>query len=119
MALVLGLDLGTSAVKALVINEQGKIMASASKSYPLIQPRTDWSEQDPETWWDGVLNVVNKILSLDDIEGKSIRALALSGQMHGSVFLDEKGQVIRFPLLWKWTGTMSNRKSLGVLIIVL
>ncbi len=105
MAIVLGIDLGTSGVKILAVNENGKIKATVSASYPLIQPRAGWSEQNPEDWWQGLRKAIGKILDQPAVDAKDVAALSLSGQMHGSVFLDDVGNVIRNPLLWNDTRT--------------
>ncbi|MBN2710208.1 MAG: xylulokinase [Calditrichaceae bacterium] len=103
MSIVIGIDLGTSGVKALAINEDGKILASAMETYPLFQPKAGYSEQDPADWWKGVVKVIRQITNNSGIDKKEIKAVSLSGQMHGSVFLDAKNEVIRFPLLWNDT----------------
>ena len=94
MAKFLGLDIGTSGCKALLINEHGEILGTGRASYPLSTPQPLWSEQDPEHWWQGVLECIEQIGDRD------INAIGLSGQMHGSVFLDSDGQLIRPALLW-------------------
>ena len=105
MSVVLGMDLGTSAVKVLAVREDGDLLASASAGYPLHQPRAGWSEQDPADWWQGAKQAIQKIIGDPAVKREQITALALSGQMHGSVFLDDKHEVIRPPLLWNDTRT--------------
>ena len=97
MSIVLGIDLGTSGVKALVVDEQCSVLASSFEGYELIQPRPGWSEQNPDDWWEAVISAIQKIMAHPQIEPSAIKALALSGQMHGSVFLDDQHQVVRFP----------------------
>lgn len=90
-----GVDVGTTGARAIVVDESGSIIASASSEYPLRTPRPGWSEQDPEDWWAGASQV------LGTVGGKqSIDAIGLTGQMHGSVFLDARRGVIRPALLW-------------------
>ena len=103
--LLLGLDLGTSGTKGVLINTQGELVCKEKSSYELSRPNEGWAEQDPEDWWKAVKKVVKGLL--DQITGSpaKISALALSGQMHGSVFLDSKGEVIRPPILWNDTRT--------------
>jgi xylulokinase len=105
MSVLLGIDLGTSGVKVLAIDEKGSTLATAMESYPLIQPKPGWSEQNPDDWWEGVKKAIQKILADPALSNTTVKALALSGQMHGSVFLDNKNEVIRQPLLWNDTRT--------------
>ncbi len=105
MSVLLGIDLGTSGVKVLAVNEDGKALTSTSVSYPLLQPRAGWSEQNPLNWWQGTVEAIQNILENPSIPSDSVVALSLSGQMHGSVFLDAKNQIIRNPLLWNDTRT--------------
>ncbi len=105
MSIVLGIDLGTSGVKVLALEESGTILALTSRSYPLYQPKAGWSEQDPADWWTGVVGAVREVLAADAVQPAAVRGLAVSGQMHGSVFLDSNQQVIRRPMLWNDTRT--------------
>ena len=108
MAILLGIDLGTSGVKVLAINEKGEALASTNVSYPLLQPRAGWSEQDPEEWWKGTVEAIKNILKNPAVKSDAVVALSLSGQMHGSVFLDSNNQVIRNPILWNDTRTFGE-----------
>jgi len=105
VAILLGVDLGTSGVKVLAINEQGKTLASTNVTYPLIQPRAGWSEQNPDDWWNGTVEAIQSILQDPAVPAESVVALSLSGQMHGSVFLDSDNRIIRHPILWNDTRT--------------
>ena len=105
MDILLGVDLGTSGVKVLALESTGKILATHSESYPIFNPKAGWSEQDPNDWWQGTLAAIKGVLQTDSVDAKSVRALSVSGQMHGSVFLDSGGEVIRPPLLWNDTRT--------------
>ncbi len=100
MSFFLGIDIGTSATKTLLIDEQGKILAEASQSYPLYHPKPLWSEQDPEDWWQATVKSVRAVVKKAKVKAADVKSIGLSGQMHGSVFLDKKGQVIRKALLW-------------------
>jgi xylulokinase len=113
VSILLGIDLGTSAVKVLAVNERGEVVASASEAYPLHQPRAGWSEQDPVDWWRGVQTALKKITSDPQVNTTEIKALSLSGQMHGSVFLDDTHEVIRPPLLWNDTRTFKQCKDIS------
>jgi xylulokinase len=100
VSISLGIDIGTSATKTLAIDETGTILAAASAEYPCDHPRPGWSEQDPELWWDATQKTVAQVLSSGRFRPGDVRGVGLSGQMHGSVFLDSAGAVIRPALLW-------------------
>ena len=100
MSVFLGIDVGTSGTKTLAVREDGEILASANAEYPLSSPRPGWSEQDPADWWDAAAHTVRKVLTSANIAPGSVGGIGLSGQMHGSVFLDSAGEVIRPALLW-------------------
>src|ERR1700745_862705 len=94
---LIGLDIGTTGARALAIDRDGNPLASASAGYPLSTPRPGWTEQDPETWWTAAQAVLPEVASALDTQPL---ALGLTGQMHGSVFLDSSDRVIRPALLW-------------------
>ena len=94
MAKLLGIDVGTSGCKVLLIDGHGRILRSASAEYPLSTPRPGWSEQNPEDWWTGVVSC------LEEIGEEKPDAIGLTGQMHGAVFLDEREAVVRPAILW-------------------
>lgn len=93
MANLIGIDVGTSGCKAICINDKGEVLKTSSHEYPLDNPKPGWSEQNPNDWWIGVQKCMNEINTSAD-------AIGLTGQMHGSVFLDKNGDVIRPALLW-------------------
>ena len=96
--LYIGVDLGTSSVKLLLMDENGKIENIVTKEYPIYYPKPGWSEQNPEDWYDALvdgLKELTKNCSKDDIDG-----ISFSGQMHGMVILDENDNVIRPAILW-------------------
>ena len=95
---VLGLDIGTSGCKILVLSDTGEILQSVVEEYPCFTPHEGWSEQNPEDWWNGVQAGLKKIIPM--LGGKTISAVGFSGQMHGMVALDEHLQVIRRAILW-------------------
>ncbi|MCA9058009.1 MAG: xylulokinase [Planctomycetaceae bacterium] len=100
MAVYLGIDIGTSGTKTLAISEDGKILASATEEYPLSSPRPGWSEQEPTDWWKASAQSVKRVMKAAKLKPADIGGIGLSGQMHGSVFLDKSGNVIRPALLW-------------------
>lgn len=94
----IGLDLGTSSVKLLLISEDGRILSRASEEYPISYPKSGWSEQNPEDWYLGVVKGIKKLLLGQD---KSIvKGISIGGQMHGLVILDKQDNVIRPCILW-------------------
>lgn len=100
MAVFLGIDIGTSGTKTIAISEKGDILATATAEYPLMSPRPGWSEQDPEDWWTATVESVKKVLKAGKIKADEVAGIGLSGQMHGSVFLDKQHNVIRNAILW-------------------
>jgi xylulokinase len=100
MPYFLGLDIGTSGAKALLSDEQGRIIATAVAEYPLYSPIPLWSEQDPADWVLGSKKAIRQVLANAQGSGTDIAGIGLTGQMHGSVFLDNDDQVIRRALLW-------------------
>ncbi|MCD1259068.1 xylulokinase [Paenibacillus athensensis] len=100
MSYFLGLDLGTSAVKCILVDERGAVAGSHSVEYPLDQPHPGWAEQHPEDWWQGTVQGIRELLDHTGTSGVDIIGIGFSGQMHGSVFLDADQAVIRPALLW-------------------
>lgn len=100
MSIYLGIDIGTSGTKTLAIDAQGKILGSATAEYPCYTPQPLWSEQDPDDWWKAVVTTVRQVVKSAKLKPADVRGIGLSGQMHGSVFLDKQNRVIRRALLW-------------------
>ncbi len=97
----LGLDIGTGGSRAVVIDEAGRILAAATVEHEAFaSPEIGWAEQSPMDWWDASSTAVRQVLSTDGISAEEIGAISFSGQMHGSVLLDEDDQVLRPALLW-------------------
>ena len=100
MSVFLGVDIGTSGTKTLAVDAEGQILAEASASYPAYHPKPLWSEQDPDDWWNATVKTIRSVVRSAKLKATDVKAIGLSGQMHGSVFLDKKGKVIRRALLW-------------------
>lgn len=100
MAHLLGIDIGTSGTKTLVCNPRGKVLATATAGHDLSAPKLGWSEQDPRQWWGVACRATRAAVKKAKIKGDSIRAIGLSGQMHGSVFLADGPRPLRPALLW-------------------
>lgn len=99
----LGIDIGTSELKALIINEQGEIVASDHAILQVQRPHPHWAEQDPNTWWLACNQVVANLRQQAPDAWSAIKAIGLSGQMHGAVLLNEQGEVLRPCILWNDT----------------
>ena len=96
--LYIGVDLGTSAVKLLLMDGEGKILNIVSKEYPLYFPHPGWSEQKPEDWYEQSIAGIKELIA--DFDKSQVAGISFGGQMHGLVILDEKDQVIRPAILW-------------------
>ncbi len=98
MAIVIGLDIGTSGAKAIAMDAQGKLLASALVEYPLHSPKPNWAEQDPADWERATFEALAKLAG--EVDARQVKGIGLTGQMHGSVFLDASNAVLRPALLW-------------------
>ena len=114
MSYYLGIDLGTSSVKLLLVDESGEICGSVTKEYPLSFPHPGWSEQDPADWWKavqyGILQLTEKV------DKTEIRGIGCGGQMHGLVALDEHDAVIRPAILWNDGRTAEETDYLNTVV---
>lgn len=108
MKYVLGIDLGTSAVKTCLMNEQGQIVDEASCAYRLYHEKSGYSEQKPQDWVDGITVTIQEIIGRFTEDAANIVGISYSGQMHGLVLLDEVGEVIRPAILWNDTRTTAQ-----------
>jgi xylulokinase len=98
---LLGIDIGTTGSRALVIDDAGRLVAAASAEHvPFRSPRTGWAEQDPPDWWRACTEAIRRLLAEGGLEAAAIRAIGLSGQMHGAVLLDAAGEVLRPAIIW-------------------
>lgn len=98
MAIVLGIDVGTSGTKAIAMDASGALLASATVEYPLHSPRPSWAQQDPAEWKRAAYAALSELAS--KIDASEVKALGLTGQMHGSVFLDANNEVLYPAILW-------------------
>ncbi|HCM12383.1 MAG TPA: xylulokinase [Lachnospiraceae bacterium] len=96
--LYIGVDLGTSSVKLLLMDEAGDIKSIVTREYPLYFPKPGWSEQNPEDWYTALVDGIRELTK--DCDKAEIDGISFSGQMHGMVILDEKDRVIRPAILW-------------------
>lgn len=100
MCYLLGVDLGTSATKTVLFDENCQVVASASQEYPMAQPQNGWAEQAPQDWWRAAVQTIGQVLRASGVDAGDIKGLGISGQMHGLVMLDKQGQVLRPAILW-------------------
>jgi xylulokinase len=96
VGVLVGVDVGTSGTRALAVTTEGELVAEATRPHQLLTPRPGWTEQHPAEWWDACKGVLAEVAAA----GGEIVGLGVTGQMHGSVFLDSAGEVIRPALLW-------------------
>ena len=98
MEYYIGIDLGTSSVKLMLLDGEGIIQKTVSRQYPVSYPHSGWSEQNAADWWNAICNGLPELLG--EVDGQAIRGIGTAGQMHGLVVLDENGAVIRPTILW-------------------
>ena len=100
MSYVLGIDLGTSSLKGLLVSEIGDVIATSSSDYPLFSTRPGYSEKNPHDWIKAIENVINDLLSEFPEMKKELKGISISGQMHSLVLLDKDNEIIRPAILW-------------------
>jgi len=100
MKYLLGIDVGTTGTKVVLVTEAGKVTASAFEDYPLSTPQVDWVEQDPEDWWKATMKGIAKVMGDASVKTREIAGIGLSGQYHGAVLLDKAHHVLRPCILW-------------------
>ena len=100
MSHVLGIDVSTTATKAVLIDESGAVVGVGASAYGFSVPRPLWSEQAPGLWWDGAVDAIRSVLATTGVPGAEVVAVGLTGQMHGAVLLDAAGDVLRPAILW-------------------
>ena len=100
MRYLIGVDLGTSATKTVLFDEECRVVASASEDYAMAQPQNGWAEQAPEDWYQAVLHTIQAVMAKSQVAAGDVKGIGLSGQMHGLVMLDAANRVIRPAILW-------------------
>ncbi|MFY0762419.1 xylulokinase [Metabacillus dongyingensis] len=108
MKYVIGIDLGTSAVKGLLVNQGGEICSEVSKAYPLIHKQSGYSEQNPEEWVEKTIQALRELLERFEGNRQDIEGISFSGQMHGLVLLNREKEVLRNAILWNDTRTTAQ-----------
>lgn len=112
MSYVIGVDLGTSSVKVMLVEGQGQVIGEVSEAYPLIHEKTGYSEQNPEDWVKQTLAALAKLVQVTGISPNKVEGLSFSGQMHGLVLLNEKHEVLRNAILWNDTRTTAQCREI-------
>ncbi len=100
MTYLIGIDVSTTATKALLADETGAVLSVATTEYPFQTPRPLWSEQDPGLWWEAAVQSLRTLLGQAGVDPAQVAAIGLTGQMHGLVLLDAEGRVLRPAILW-------------------
>lgn len=110
IAYFIGIDISTTATKAILMDESGQVLGVASNEYPFETPQPLWSEQDPTLWWHATTESIRQVIPKTSVDATAVKGIGLTGQMHGLVLLDEKGEVLRPAILWndQRTGTQCD-----------
>ena len=110
---LLGIDVGTGGSRVLVIDEAGRVVASATVEHePFASPQTGWAEQDPRDWWRATTEAVRAVLLKNEVSAEEIGCVGLTGQMHGAVLLDERDEPLRPAIIWCDLRTAAQCQSL-------
>lgn len=116
MKYVIGVDLGTSSVKVLLVDQKGSVIREVSKSYPLIQEKSGYSEQDPEEWVEKTTDALAELVSNFQGDISDIEGISFSGQMHGLVILDEEMHLLKNAILWNDTRTTEQCRQIDEIV---
>jgi hypothetical protein len=98
--LLLGIDVGTTNVKAILATPEGRVVAQVTESYPLLTPRPGWVEQNPADWWQGTASVSRRVMALAEAAPEQVKAIGLSGQGAAAVLVDAAGEPVRPGIIW-------------------
>src|SRR5712691_1511752 len=110
---ILGIDLGTSSVKVIVLDTQGRTLSVSKANYTVMAPQPGWSESDPNEWWSAMVSAVQS--AMVQVPRAEITAIGLSGQMHGVVLTDEEGLPVRTAMLWADTRAQAELEQYRIL----
>ena len=112
MANLIGIDVGTSSAKAVLIDQEGRVVASRAPEYAFRTPRPLWAESDPSDWWEATVAAIQGLLGETGLSGGDVAGLGLTGQMHGLVMLDSGGKVLRPCIMWNDQRTESQCRAI-------
>src|SRR5271155_498087 len=97
---VMGIDVGTGGTRAVIMDENGRIIASATEDHePFASPKIGWAEQRPEDWWRAAKIAIRRAMEFGKLRGEEIACVGFSGQMHGAVMLDKSDEAVRPALI--------------------
>lgn len=120
MSCLMGIDLGTSAIKTQIFDEMGHVLVTAAAEYPVLTPQNGWNEQDPEAWRDACFSTIKQAVAelkcRFNLSGDDIKGIGISGQMHGLVMVDRQGEVIRPAIIWSDQRTSQECKEITELV---
>jgi xylulokinase len=110
---LLGIDVGTSGTRAVVVDDDGHVVAAATEAHEhFASPHSGWAEQDPDDWWRACKIAVRSVLGEGSARREEIAAIGLSGQMHGAVVLGEHDDVLRPALIWSDQRTVEQCRAI-------
>ncbi len=109
---LLGIDVGTTGAKALLIDGAGRVVTGATNEYPMFTPRPLWTEQNPADWWAATVQSIRQVLAETGIDPGQVAGVGLTGQMHGLVLLDAHGEVLRPCIMWNDQRTAAQCESI-------
>ena len=101
MSYYIGLDISTTATKALLMDGDGSVISIGRSEYDYEAPRPLWAEQAPDLWWQATIESIQQALAESGVDGGDVGGIGMTGQMHGLVLLDDTGEVLRPAILWK------------------
>ncbi|MEN8238414.1 MAG: xylulokinase [Actinomycetota bacterium] len=116
MSYFLGIDVSTTATKALLMDADGSVVAIGRSEYGFDTPKPLWSEQSPESWWNATVDAIRQALASAGVDGSSVRAIGMTGQMHGLVLVDRTGDVLRPAILWNDQRTQAECDEIRELV---
>ncbi|MBS6194102.1 MAG: xylulokinase [Clostridiales bacterium] len=111
--MLLGIDVGTSSIKAMLMEEEGRVIGVKTKGYDVNIPREGWAEQNPEEWWEALCRILGELKSEHFREFEAIRGIGFSGQMHGLIAVDQEGKTVRPAIIWMDQRAGEELKEIG------
>ena len=112
MAYLIGIDVGTTSAKTVLIDESGDVVATAAPEYDFVTPKPLWAESEPDDWWRATLSAIPRVLEKGGVTGSEVAGVGLTGQMHGLVLLDAGGMVLRPCIMWNDQRTAAQCASI-------
>ncbi|RPI63709.1 MAG: xylulokinase, partial [Planctomycetaceae bacterium] len=112
MSYYLGIDIGTSGTKSLIMSADGAVLATATAEHGISSPRPGWSEQHPQDWWKSTVAAVREVVVTAGINPAEVAGIGLSGQMHGLVVTDAAGKVLRPAIIWNDQRTVEQARMI-------